>query len=129
MEFGREVFDLPGNVIEVMSFAPNQLIKQGAKLVTGAEDGIEELPTPVRVVLARAQGVESAQWNLSVEGGLSGLQKTIYELLSAEEPRPMDDIVETSGLNSSVVLATLVDLEMKGMVRQIPGKQLSIVLL
>lgn len=42
MEFGREVFDLPGNVTEVMSFAPNQLIKQGAKLVTGAEDdGIE----------------------------------------------------------------------------------------
>jgi len=73
--------------------------------------------------------VESAQWNLFAEGGLSGSGKTIYELLNAEEPRPMDDIVETSGLNSSVVLATLVDLEMKGMVRQIPGKQFSIVLL
>jgi hypothetical protein len=53
------------------------LIKQGAKLVTGAEDGIEELPTPVRAVLVRAEGVESAQRNLSAEGGLSGLQKTI----------------------------------------------------
>jgi predicted Rossmann fold nucleotide-binding protein DprA/Smf involved in DNA uptake len=46
-----------------------------------------------------------------------------------EEPGPIDDIVETSGLNSSVVLATLFDLEMKEMVRQIPGKQFSKVLL
>jgi DNA processing protein len=75
------------------------------------------------------RGVESAQRNLLAEDGLSGSQKTSYELLNAEEPRPMDDIAETSGLNSSVVLATLVDLEMKGMVRQIPGKQFSKVLL
>jgi DNA processing protein len=50
-------------------------------------------------------------------------------MLTVEEPRPIDDIVETSGLNSSEVLATLFDLEMKGMVRQIPGKQFSKVLL
>jgi predicted Rossmann fold nucleotide-binding protein DprA/Smf involved in DNA uptake len=39
------------------SFAPNQLIKQGAKLVTSAEDVIEELPTPVRAVLVQAEAV------------------------------------------------------------------------
>ncbi len=129
MEFGREVFGVPGNVTQEMSFAPNQLIKQGAKLVTSAEDVIEELPTPVRAVLVRAEEVESAQRNLLAGDGLSGSQKTIYEMLTVEEPRPIDDIVETSGLNSSVVLATLFDLEMKGMVRQIPGKQFSKVLL
>jgi DNA recombination-mediator protein A len=48
MEFGREVFGVPGNVTQPMSFQPNQWIKQGAKLVTRAEDMIEELPTPVR---------------------------------------------------------------------------------
>jgi len=53
----------------------------------------------------------------------------IYKLLKVEEPRPIGDIVETSGLNSMVVLATLFDLEVKGMVRQIPGKQFSKVLL
>jgi len=53
----------------------------------------------------------------------------IYKLLKVGEPRPIDDIVETSGLNSMVVLATLFDLEVKGMVRQIPGKQFSKVLL
>jgi DNA processing protein len=46
MEFGREVFGVPGNVTQPVSFAPNQLIKQGAKLATCAEDVIEELPRP-----------------------------------------------------------------------------------
>ena len=129
MEFGREVFGVPGNVTQEMSFAPNQLIKQGAKLVTSAEDVIEELPTPVRAVLVRAEEMESEQRNLLAEDGLSDSQKAVYDLLNVEEPRPIDDLVETSGLNSSVVLATLFDLEMKGMVRQIPGKQFSKVLL
>src|SRR6202166_5111395 len=46
MEFGREVFGVPGNVTQPVSFAPNLLIKQGAKLVVNAEDVIEELSTP-----------------------------------------------------------------------------------
>ena len=41
----------------------------------------------------------------------------------------MDELVEQSGLNSSVVLATLCELEMKGIVRQMPGKQFVKVLL
>ena len=45
MEFGREVYGVPGNVTQPSSFGPNQLIKQGAKLVTGWEDVVEELPT------------------------------------------------------------------------------------
>jgi DNA processing protein len=44
MEFGREVFGAPGNVTQPVSFAPNLLIKQGAKFVTSAEDVIEDLP-------------------------------------------------------------------------------------
>jgi len=75
MEFGREVFGVPGNVTQEMSFAPNQLIKQGAKLVTSAEDVIEELPTPIRAVLVRAEELESEQRNLLAEDGLSGYRK------------------------------------------------------
>lgn len=129
MEFGREVFGVPGNVTQEVSFAPNLLIKQGAKLVTNAEDVIEELPTPVRAALVKAEAVESEQRNLLVADGLSTVQRKIYELLSAEESRHIDDIVDTSGLNSSEVLATLFDLEMKGIIRQLPGKQFSKVLL
>jgi len=129
MEFGREVFGVPGNATQEMSFAPNQLIKQGAKLVTNAEDVIEELPTPVRAVLVQAEALEAEQRNLLVSDGLSAIERKIYELLSAEEAKPIDDLVETSGLNSSEVLATLFNLEMKGIVRQLPGKQFSKVLL
>ena len=59
---------------------------------------------------------------------LNGWEKKLYELLSTEGPVPMDDIVERSGLNSSEVLATLFTLEMKGIIRQLPGKQFSKVL-
>jgi DNA processing protein len=129
MEFGREVFGVPGNVTQPVSFAPNQLIKQGAKLVTCAEDVIEEFPTPVRAALVQAEQPEAEQRNLLAGAALNGSEKKLYELLNAEEPVPIDDIVERSGLNSSDVLATLFNLEMKGIVRQLPGKQFCKVLL
>jgi DNA processing protein len=129
MEFGREVYGVPGNVTQPVSFAPNQLIKQGAKLVTNGEDVIEELPTPVRAMLVKAEAPESEQRNLLAAASLNTSQMKIYELLLPDAPKHIDDIVETSGLNSSEVLATLFDLEMKGIVRQLPGKQFSKVLL
>ena len=129
MEFGREVFGVPGNVTQPVSFAPNQLIKQGAKLVTCADDVIEELPTPVRAALVQAMQPDTGQRNLLVAASLGEAERKIYELLSAEEPVQVDDIVDRSGLNSSEVLATLFEMEMKGIVRQLPGKQFSKVLL
>ena len=129
MEFGREVFGVPGNVTQPVSFAPNQLIKQGAKLVTSAEDVIEELPTPVRAALIQVMQPETGQANLLVAASLTPSEKKLYDLLSSDEPQPIDDIVERSGLNSSEVLATLFDLEMKGIIRQLPGKLFCKVLL
>jgi DNA processing protein len=129
MEFGREVFAVPGNVTQPVSFAPNQLIKQGAKLVTNGEDVIEELPTPVRAALVQAERPEAEQRNLLAAASLNSSEKKLYDLLSTDEPKHIDDVVERSGLNSSEVLATLFDLEMKGIIRQLPGKQFSKVLL
>ena len=120
---------MPGNVTQPVSFAPNQLIKQGAKLVSCAADVIEELPMPVRAALVQAEKPEAEQRNLLAAAALNGSEKKLYELLSAEEHVPIDDIVERSGLNSSEVLATLFTLEMKGIIRQLPGKQFSKVLL
>lgn len=129
MEFGREVFGVPGNVTQPVSFAPNQLIKQGAKLVTNAENVIEELPPPVHAALTQAMQPETGQANLLIATSLNPSEKKLYELLSSDEPQPIDDIVERSGLNSSEVLATLFNLEMKGIVRQSPGKLFSEILL
>jgi predicted Rossmann fold nucleotide-binding protein DprA/Smf involved in DNA uptake len=73
--------------------------------------------------------MESQQRNLLVAEGLTETQKVIYDLLSVDEPKAIDEIVEASELNSSVVLATLFEMEMKGFVKQLPGKQFARVLL
>ena len=129
MAFGREVFGVPGNVTQPVSFAPNLLIKQGAKLVVNAEDVIEELSTPARAALLKVERPEVEQRNLLAAASLGAAEKKLYELLNVEETRHLDELVENSGLNSSEVLATLFDLEMKGVVRQLPGKQFSKVML
>jgi predicted Rossmann fold nucleotide-binding protein DprA/Smf involved in DNA uptake len=111
-----------------MSFAPNQWIKQGAKLVTSAEDVIEVLPTPIRAALVQAEAMGSEQRNLLAGDALNPIGKRIYESLGIASAKPIDEIVERTGLNSSDVLATLFDLEMKAS-GKLPGKQFAKVLL
>lgn len=84
---------------------------------------IEELPTPVRAVLVQLEALESELRNLFLTDGLSPTEKEIYELLSAEELRPIASLVENRGLNSNEVLATLSTPERIGIVRQLTGKQ------
>jgi DNA processing protein len=129
MEFSREVYGVPGNATQPMSFGPNQLIKQGAKLVTGWEDVVEELPTPVRAELTPVETASTEERAMLIEGSLPPVQRQLYDLLSADKARHVDEIVEISGLNSSEVLPGLFELEMKGVVRQLPGKQFLKVLL
>lgn len=129
MEFGREVFGVPGNATQPSSFGPNQLIKQGAKLVTGWEDVVEELPTPVRAELMPVETASPEERAALVEEGLSPAERPVFGLLSMDEARHVDELVERSGLSSSEVLAALFDLELKGVVRQLPGKQFLKVLL
>jgi DNA processing protein len=129
MEFGREVYGVPGNATQPLSFGPNQLIKQGAKLVTGWEDVVEELPTPVRAELMPVESTSAEDRAKLVAETLAPDEKPLYELLSVDESRHIDELVELSGLSSSEVLAALFDLEMKGVIRQLPGKQFLKVLL
>jgi DNA processing protein len=129
MEFGREVFGVPGNATQPSSFGPNQLIKQGAKLVTGWEDVVEELPTPIRAELMPVETASAEERAALVEASLAPTEKPLYDLLSVDQARHVDELVEISGLSSSEVLAALFDLEMKSVVRQLPGKQFLKVLL
>src|ERR1700683_5408776 len=129
MEFGREVYAVPGNATQPTSFGPNQLIKQGAKLVTSWEDVIEELPTPIRAELLPVESANSEERAALVQQSLAPPERTLYDLLTEDESRHIDDLVELSGLTSSEVLAALFDLELKGVVRQLPGKQFLKVLL
>ena len=129
MEFGREVFGVPGNATQPTSFGPNQLIKQGAKLVTSWEDVIEELPTPVRAEFLPVESASTEERAALLDETFVPAERTLYGLLNVDEARHIDEIMEVSGLTSSEVLATLFDLELKGVVRQLPGKQFLKVLL
>jgi DNA processing protein len=129
MEFSREVFGVPGNVTQPTSFGPNQLIKQGAKLVTSWEDVVEELPTPVRAELLPVESPSAQERASLVQESLAPGERALYELLCVDQARHVDELLELSGLTSSEVLAALFDLEMKGVVRQLPGKQFLKVLL
>jgi DNA processing protein len=129
MEFSREVFGVPGNVTQPTSFGPNQLIKQGAKLVTSWEDVVEELPTPVRAELLPVESPSAQERASLVQESLAPGERALYELLSVDQARHVDELLELSGMTSSEVLAALFDLEMKGVVRQLPGKQFLKVLL
>jgi len=129
MESSREVFAVPGNVTQPVAFGPNQLIKQGAKLVTGWEDVIEELPTPIRAELFPVETTDGAARASLVEQSLGASEKTLYAMLEVDSARHVDDLVEHSGMSSSEVLSSLFELEMKGLVQQLPGKQFIKVLL
>lgn len=129
MEFNREVFGVPGNVTQPSSFGPNQLIKQGAKLVTGWEDVVEELPTEIRAELLPVECATAEERAALVEKDLSSSERSLYSLLELDQSRHVDEIVELSGLSSSEVLASLFDLELRGVIRQLPGKHFLRVLL
>jgi DNA processing protein len=122
MEFGREVYGVPGNVTNAGSFGPNQLIKQGAKLVTGWEDVVEELPVDIRAELFPAENVSAEEKATLLEQAMTNGERTLYSLLSVDNARHVDELMELSGLTSSEVLATLFDLELRGAIRQLPGK-------
>jgi DNA processing protein len=128
IEFAREVFAVPGNVTQPVSFAPNLLIKQGAKLVTNGDE-IEELPAAIRAVLVKAQQKEAEQLNLLAANRSIPARERSLSCSRMDEHRHINNIVEQSGLHSSEDLATLFDLEMKGLIRPLPGKQFSKVLL
>src|SRR5713101_4128752 len=123
MEFGREVYGVPGSITVDVSFAPNQLIKQGAKLVTSWEDVVEELPTEVRAELFEVQTTTREERAALLAEELSPTQKKVFGLLGVDDAVHVDELVERAELSSSEVLAALCELEMKGIVRQMPGKQ------
>jgi len=97
--------------------------------VTGWEDVVEELPTPVRAELLPVEQASAEERAELVQQDLSPTERPLYELLSLDDSRHVDELVELSGLTSSEVLAALFDLELKGVVRQLPGKQFLKVLL
>jgi DNA processing protein len=133
MDQGREVFAVPGNITSKVSWGPNLLIKQGAKLVQEWSDITNELPLAARRDLViRAQqkvlmeGLDPLLGNPSedAEVPLKALARKLLNTLQVDVPQQLDALFESfDGCSSSELIGALFDLEMSGLIRQLPGKK------
>jgi DNA processing protein len=126
-EQNREVFAVPGNITAAQSFGPNHLIKQGAKLVDEWMDVLEEFPSEIRMQLlppadASDQAVAKPETASLFESSLTPDQKAVFGALRADEAVFIDSIVGSVSMSPPRVLAALLELEMSGLIRQMPGK-------
>jgi len=112
LEQGRDVFAVPGPINSKTSVGTNNLIKQGAKLVSSLADIIEEYE-----VLAGPVSKEPQQAILSF---LSGEESQIMEII-ANDPGHFDSLLERTGFNIGQLSTLLLQLELRGIIVALPG--------
>ncbi|HVM61611.1 MAG TPA: DNA-processing protein DprA [Verrucomicrobiae bacterium] len=120
-EQGRQVFAVPGRADSILSRGTNKLIKDGAKLTEDAEDILGEFE-----YLLPKTATETAETAPEGEGTkpalkLSEIEEKVMAHVGRDETA-IDEIIRASGLTTACVSATLLSLEMKRLVRQLPGK-------
>jgi DNA processing protein len=104
-EQGREVFSIPGSIHSPLAKGCHALIKQGAKLVEGAQDVLEEFGLVGKTVEKTAK---------QVEGHLL-LDKMGFDSCD------VDSLIARSGLTAEVISAMLLELELDGRIAPLPG--------
>jgi DNA processing protein len=141
LDQGREVFAVPGNITSKMSWGPNLLIKQGAKLVQDWNDVVVDLPPDARRRLIDAgrnrilnQGLSGCNETSGTvpasiaavrENGQPGdrIARRILEKLKVDAPTHLDALVESlEDCSPSELIAALFELEISGLAKQLPGK-------
>jgi len=119
-EQGREVFAVPGFVKEDTSRGTNALLKEGAALIERAQDVIDAvLPQLEQALRLRLQ--PSREKNVPGDQ-LGKVEQRVYDALSYD-PLTVDDVIVTTGLSVSTVMASLLSLELRQRVRQLPGQR------
>ncbi len=113
LDQNRDVMAVPGNVVNILSRGTHRLIKQGARLVEGAGDVLDELGVEKLFPVQETAG--ESRLKMSKE------EEALYSLLSLD-PVALDELIDRSGFLPQKVMAALMYLEIKGLVRQMPGK-------
>lgn len=124
-EQGRPVFAVPGRIDSPTAKGCHRLIKDGAKLVEDAEDILSEfeyLRPLAEEAKTREAGEERPAGTVTRPANLSETEQKVLAVVGAEEME-IDEIIRASDLTSGHVSATLLALEMKKLVKQLPGKR------
>jgi DNA processing protein len=114
-ESGREVFAIPGSIHSPQARGCHALIKQGAKLVDGASDIVEELG-PLRRDPTQVPG------NLSTSASTEERKDPLLDALGFD-PIDLDALVARTGTSAAELAARLLELELQGRVARLPGQQ------
>ncbi|MGF1655823.1 MAG: DNA-processing protein DprA [Verrucomicrobiales bacterium] len=117
-EQGRTVFAVPGPIDRPTSFGCNRLIQNGAKLVMTSSDVFDELGLLFQEKQMPLFEEVQPKESIALPDGLGDL----YHALGREE-RLIDELVEICQLPSGKVMSGLLQLEMRGLVKQLPGKR------
>jgi DNA processing protein len=118
LEQGREVFAVPGEVGASRSRGAHRLIRQGAKLVETVDDIVEEIAPQL---LVRSGKTLSAP-RRTLPQNLGDEFQRIFGLFQ-ERPLQIDEVIESSGCSPSRVSEILLELELQGYIKQLPGKK------
>jgi DNA processing protein len=119
VEQGRQVFAVPGRIDSPQSKGCHELIKKGAKLCEGAEDVLSEFEY---LFPATNRPLSPAETGTLPALALSDAEQQVFRVLAADETS-IDEVIHTSGLPPSTVSVALLGLEMKRIIRQLPGKR------
>jgi DNA processing protein len=129
MEQNREVFAVPGNITSRNSFGTNYLIKgAGAKLVQQWQDIVNELPAEIAAELLPPPSNKSKKKGELVDQlkltppDLTEHERAVFKLLSTDTPLQIDALVESTKLSITQLTAALLTLEMRELIRALPGK-------
>jgi DNA processing protein len=130
LEQNREVFAVPGNITSRTSFGANYLIKSaGAKLVQQWQDIAAELPPEIAAQLlppkpiTGKKGAKLVEQLALIPEGLTADEQTVFALLSPAEPLHIDEVATRAGLSVPQLAGILLSLEMRELIRQLPGKR------
>lgn len=121
LEQGRTVFAVPGPIDRPTSEGCNRLIQQGALLVCGARDILDEIDTGFSELSLDFSGPEEDEAEPGQGAGLSNSERAILRELEGGE-QTIDHLSEATGLPAPTLSVALLQLEMRGRIRQLPGK-------